>query len=54
MVACRSKARDVNFLPMPVEEVFHRAYYHAEFDVAEIGFSPYLIREVARPDALRP
>lgn len=33
----------VNFLPMPVEEVFHRAYYHAEFDVAEIGFSPYLI-----------
>lgn len=34
---------DVNFLPMPVEEVFHRAYYHAEFDVAEIGFSPYLI-----------
>lgn len=34
---------DVNYLPMPVEEVFHRAYFHAEFDIAEIGFSPYLI-----------
>jgi 4,5-dihydroxyphthalate decarboxylase len=28
---------------MPVEECFHRAYLHGEFDVAEIGFSPYLI-----------
>lgn len=33
----------LNYLPMPVEEVFHRAYLHHEFDVAEIGFSPYLI-----------
>jgi 4,5-dihydroxyphthalate decarboxylase len=28
---------------MPVEECFERAYFHSEFDVAEIGFSPYLI-----------
>lgn len=34
---------DVNFLPMPVEECFHRAYFHGEFDVAEIGLSPFLI-----------
>ncbi len=33
----------LNYLPMPVEEVFERAYFHHEFDVAEIGFSPYLI-----------
>jgi len=34
---------EVNYLPMPVEECFHRAYFHGEFDVAEIGFSPFLI-----------
>lgn len=34
---------EVNYLLMPVEECFHRAYFHQEFDVAEIGFSPYLI-----------
>ncbi|VCU70580.1 4,5-dihydroxyphthalate decarboxylase [Pigmentiphaga humi] len=34
---------DINYLPMPVEECFHRAYFHGEFDVAEIGFSPFLI-----------
>jgi len=34
---------DVNFIPLAVEEVFHRAYFHQEFDVAEIGFSPFLI-----------
>lgn len=34
---------DVNYIPIPVEECFHRAYLHGEFDVAEIGFSPYLI-----------
>jgi 4,5-dihydroxyphthalate decarboxylase len=28
---------------MPVEECFERAYFHGEFEVAEIGFSPYLI-----------
>ncbi len=34
---------EVNYIPMPVEELFHRAYFHQEFDVAEIGFSPFLI-----------
>lgn len=34
---------DVNYLVMPVEECFHRAYFHGEFDVAEIGLSPFLI-----------
>jgi 4,5-dihydroxyphthalate decarboxylase len=34
---------DVNYVVMPVEECFHRAYFHGEFDVAEIGLSPYLI-----------
>ncbi|HEY2553655.1 MAG TPA: hypothetical protein VGI15_00260 [Candidatus Cybelea sp.] len=39
----RIEGCDVNYLTMPVEECFHRAYLHGEFDVAEIGFSPYLI-----------
>ena len=34
---------DVNYLTMPPEECFHRAYLHKEFEVSEIGFSPYLI-----------
>lgn len=34
---------DVNYLTMPVEECFERAYFHGEFEVAEIGFSPFLI-----------
>lgn len=34
---------DVNYLVMPVEECFHRAYFHGEFDVAEIGLSPFFI-----------
>ncbi|MBN8964546.1 MAG: ABC transporter substrate-binding protein [Rhizobiales bacterium] len=34
---------DVNYLTMPVEECFERAYFHREFEIAEIGFSPYLI-----------
>jgi 4,5-dihydroxyphthalate decarboxylase len=34
---------DVNYITMPVEECFERAYFHGEFEVAEIGFSPYLI-----------
>ena len=34
---------DVNYLTMPVEECFHRAYFHGEFDVAEIGLSPFFI-----------
>ena len=28
---------------MPVEEIFHRAWRNQEFDVSEIGLSPYLI-----------
>jgi 4,5-dihydroxyphthalate decarboxylase len=34
---------DVNYLTMPVEELFERAFFHGEFEVAEIGFSPFLI-----------
>ncbi len=34
---------DVNYLTMPVEECFERAFFHGEFEVAEIGFSPFLI-----------
>ena len=34
---------EVNYLVMPVEEIFERAFFHREFDVAEIGLSPYLI-----------
>lgn len=34
---------DVNYLTMPVEECFERAYFHGEFEVAELGFSPFLI-----------
>jgi 4,5-dihydroxyphthalate decarboxylase len=34
---------DVTYLPLAPEECFHRTYLHSEFEVAEIGFSPYLI-----------
>jgi len=34
---------DVNYLILPNEECFHRAYIDREFEVSEIGFSPYLI-----------
>lgn len=34
---------DVNYLVMPVEECFHRAFFNGEFEVAEIGLSPFLI-----------
>ena len=34
---------EINYIPMKVEEVFHRAYFHGEFDIAEVGFSPFLI-----------
>lgn len=34
---------DVNYIALPPEECFHRTYINREFDVAEIGFSPYLI-----------
>lgn len=39
----RVEGCDVNYMTMPVEEVLERAFFHREFDVAEIGFSPYLI-----------
>jgi len=34
---------DINYLTMPVEECFERAFLHGEFEIAEIGFSPYLL-----------
>ena len=34
---------DANIITMPVEEVFHRSLRDREFDVVELGFSPYLI-----------
>jgi 4,5-dihydroxyphthalate decarboxylase len=34
---------DINYITMPVEECFERAFFHGEFEVAEIGFSPFLI-----------
>jgi 4,5-dihydroxyphthalate decarboxylase len=39
----RVEGCDVNYVTMPVEECFERAFFHGEFEVAEIGFSPYLI-----------
>ena len=39
----RIEGCDVNYITMPVEEFLERAYFHGEFEVAEIGFSPYLI-----------
>ncbi len=40
---------EVTYLILPPEECFHRAYLHGEFEVSEIGFSPYLIA-VSRND----
>lgn len=34
---------EVNYIVLPPEECFHRAYLLREFEVSEIGFSPYLI-----------
>jgi 4,5-dihydroxyphthalate decarboxylase len=39
----RIEGCDVNYITMPVEECFERAFFHGEFEVAEIGFSPFLI-----------
>ena len=39
----RVEGCDINYLTMPVEECFTRAFFHGEFEIAEIGFSPYLI-----------
>jgi 4,5-dihydroxyphthalate decarboxylase len=46
---------DVNYITMPVEQILQRAFLHGEFDVAEIGLSPYLIalsRGIARYSAI--
>lgn len=37
------KACTVDYKVLPPEECFHRAYVLNEFEVSEIGFSPYLI-----------
>lgn len=34
---------DVNYVCMRVEEILERAFFHGEFEVAEIGLSPQLI-----------
>ena len=34
---------DVNYLTLPPEECIHRALRNGEFEIAEIGFSPYLV-----------
>lgn len=34
---------DINFITVPPEECFHRAWYHQDFDVTEIGLSGYII-----------
>src|SRR3990172_3935377 len=46
----RVEGCDVNYLPLAPEECFHRAYVNREFEVSEIGFSPYLIA-ASRGDA---
>ncbi len=33
---------EVNYFPLSPEECFHRAYFNREFEVSEIGFSPYI------------
>ena len=34
---------EINFITVPPEECFHRAWNHREFDVTEIGLSGYII-----------
>jgi 4,5-dihydroxyphthalate decarboxylase len=34
---------EVNYLALAPEECFHRGVFHGEFEVAEIGMSPYLV-----------
>ncbi len=38
----RVEGCDVNYLTMPVEEIFHRAHFNAEFEVSEIAMAAYL------------
>src|SRR5215470_12457689 len=39
----RVEGCNVNFVAMRIEEILERAFFHGEFDVAEIGLSPQLI-----------
>src|ERR1700730_6719200 len=39
----RVEGCDINFITVPPEECFHRAWNHQEFDVTEIGLSGYII-----------
>jgi 4,5-dihydroxyphthalate decarboxylase len=39
----RIEGCDVNYVTMQVEEILERAFFHGEFEVAEIGLSPQLI-----------
>lgn len=39
----RVEGCDINFITVPPEECFHRAWNHKEFDVTEIGLSGYII-----------
>jgi 4,5-dihydroxyphthalate decarboxylase len=34
---------DLNYLPLPVEEIFWRMIKHQEFDVSEMSLSSYMI-----------
>ena len=34
---------DLNYLSLPVEEIFFRTLNHQEFDVAELSLSSYLL-----------
>src|SRR5260370_674163 len=44
---------EATFFPLPVEETFFRALRHAEFDVAELSLSSYLmLTDRARRDAV--
>lgn len=39
----RAEGIDLNFLPMPVEEVFYRQAVYDEFDVSEMSMSTYVL-----------
>lgn len=39
----RIEGCDINFIRVELEECFHRAWYHQEFDVTEIGLSGYYV-----------
>jgi 4,5-dihydroxyphthalate decarboxylase len=41
--AVRVEGCDVNFLPLQAEEIFHRAYARAEFDVTELSMSSHIV-----------